>query len=355
MQRYPTQAPQDKPSPPVYRRPSRIRFLRKSGKTWVTLQIAGGVVLALLLGWLLVKGLQWGEFLRYFRHFPVDTFIAALAAFMAATLLRTWRWYILFTKERLSFFRLFLIQNAGIGLNNLSPIRVVSDPLQLALVTRRGGVSAATGLATLAMARIMDVFVTAALMGIGVILLPQFRGFTIQLFGAVAFAFASVIIFLLIARGMDFVPGVKRFPFVRTAIAAARSMGKSPLRLALSFLGTLGYWALIGLSGWITANALDIDVGVAAVVVLFLGSVFIVSAVPSPPGGAVTFEATVVYTLRLFGVTGEPALAFAIIMHIIMFAPSTVIALLVLPGEGIKMFGRRDPTIIEDRSGKEVV
>ena len=83
---------------------------------------------------------------------------------------------------------------------------------------------------------------------------------------------------------------------------------------------------------------MGIDVGVAVVVVLFMGSVFFVSAVPSLPGGAVTFEAAVVYTLSLFEVGNEQALAFALLMHLILFAPSTIIAFVALPREGIRVF-----------------
>ena len=42
------------------------------------------------------------------------------------------------------------------------------------------------------------------------------------------------------------------------------------------------------------------------------------------------------------------ALAFALLMHIIMFAPSTLIAVLVLPREGIKVFRRTEPISMED-------
>ena len=355
MQRYSTPTPQDEPAAQTSRGLSLYHSIRNSRKTWLTVQLVGGLVLAALLGWLLVRGLEWRELVRNIRDFPGDMFAVALGAFLLATVLRAWRWHVLITKERISFMRLFLIQNAGIGLNNLSPVRVVSEPLQLALITRRGGITAGMALATLAMEHMMDVFVTAALLGIGVLLLPELQGFSIQLVGAVVFSFVSLVIFLVIAKGMDFVPGMKRFPFVRSALAAMKNLGNSPLRLSASFLLSVGYWTMVGLSGWITANALGIHVGVAAVVVLFLGSIFIVSAVPSPPGGAITFEATVVYTLRLFGAEGESALVFAIVMHVIMFVPSTLIALIVLPREGIKMFGRRDPTVLEDKSGKEVV
>ena len=309
-------------------------------KVRVAAQVSVGLILTLLLGWLVLHGLDWREFATEIARFPASLFFLALAVFLVAIVLRAWRWYILIVHEKIGFVRLFLIQNAGIGLNNLSPIRVVSEPLQLALVTRRGGLSAATGLATLAMEHILDVFATAALLGLSVLFMPELQRYSIQLASAVVFAAASLVIFIVIARGMDTIPGTRRIPFLNRAVSAAKTLAGSPGRLLLSFLATLGHWLLLGLSGWIIAHGIGIDVDVAVVVVLFMGSIFFVAAVPSLPGGAVTFEAAVVYTLGLFDIPRGQALAFALIMHVIMFVPSTLIAALVLPGQGIKMFGR---------------
>ncbi|MEK7777556.1 MAG: lysylphosphatidylglycerol synthase transmembrane domain-containing protein [Chloroflexota bacterium] len=321
-------------------------------KTWATLQIAAGAGLSVLLGWLMVRGLHWADLADNIVAFPAPLFILALGVFLLGIGLRAWRWHILFVRERVSYTRLFLIQNAGIGLNSVSPLRIVGEPLQLALVSRREGISAATALATLAMEHIMDVFATAALLGLSVVLMPELRGFSIQLVAAVILGALSLLVFLFIAQGMNAMPGVRRIAFLRRAVLAVQSLRDSPLRLAISFLATLGHWGLIGLSGWIIARGLNIEVDIAAVVVLFMGSIFFVSAVPSLPGGAITFEAAVVYTLGLFGIRGEPALVFAIIMHVIMFAPSILIAGMVLPREGIKMFGRKDP--VEGRDSRLV-
>ena len=325
-----------------------------SWKLWVPVQVVGGAALSLLLGWLMVRGLDWTGLADEVRAFPAHLFFLALAAFLLGIWLRAWRWHVLFIGQRVTFLRLFVIQNAGIGLNSLSPIRVVSAPLQLALVTRSGGVSAATALATLAMQYIMDVFATAFLLGIGVVLMPELRGFSIQLVAAVILGIVSLLVFLLIARGMGALPGARRVAFVHRAVAAAKTLRDSPVRLLLSLLGTLGHWILLGLSGWIIARGLNIDVDVAVVVVLFMGTVSFVSVVPSLPGGALTFEAAVVYTLGLFGIPSEPAFAFAVLMHVIMFGPSILIAVFVLPREGIKMFGRKDPTVVEDTGGKRL-
>lgn len=317
-------------------------------------QLGLSITIGIILGWLLIRGLKWEELTNSISSFPPLLFVSALLAFLAAIVLRAWRWHVLFLHERISFFELFLIQNAGIGLNNVSPVRIVSEPLQLALVSRRKGVTASTALATLVMEHLMDVFATASLLGLGVILLPELQGYSIQMGAAILFAFLSLLVFIVIARGMNFIPGTQRIAFLHSALTATRALSESPLRLLVSFAATLVYWSLMGLSGWMIAQGLDINMGVSVVVVLFMGTIFFVSAVPSLPGGAITFEAAVVYTLSLFDVDGEPALVFAIIMHVIMFAPSTLIAAIFLPREGIRLFGRKSSAFPADQHDKYI-
>ena len=325
-----------------------MQWVRTQLRPWPLTRILIGVMLSILLGWLVARGINWPELGSLIYQFPAGQLLFALGVFLVGIVLRAWRFYVLFVSERVGFIRLFLIQNAGIGLNNVSPVRVLSEPVQLMLLTRRSGISGGIALATLATEHLMDITVTASLLILGVVLMPELRGFSIQLTGAVVLGIVSLLVFFVIVRGIEALPGTKRIPILGTALASVRTLRHSPIRLFLSFLGTLGHWTALGGSGWIIARGLDIDVGVAVVVVLFLGSVFFVSAVPSLPGGAITFEAAVVYSLSLFDVENEPALAFALLMHIIMFAPSTLIAALVLPREGIKVFRRTEPISIED-------
>ena len=325
-----------------------MQWVQRQLRPWLLLRILIGVMLAILLGWLVGRGINWPELGSLIYQFPAGQMLLALGVFLLGIVLRAWRFHVLFVAERIGFIRLFLIQNAGHGLNNVSPVRVLSQPVQLVLLTRGSGISSGIALATLTTEHLMDITVTASLLILGVVLMPELRGFSIQLTGAVVLGIVSLLIFFVIVRGVEALPGTKRIPILGSALASVRTLRHSPFRLFLSFLGTLGHWSAVGASGWIIARGLEIDVGVAVVVVLFLGSVFFVSAVPSLPGGAITFEAAVVYGLSLFDVETEPALAFALLMHIILFAPSTIIALFVLPREGIKVFRRNQHISVED-------
>ncbi len=326
---------------------------RRSRKYLLLAQILVGLGLSAVLIWLLFRGLDWESLIETLRAFPIYLFLLALGVFLVGIAARAMRWYILLPGEQLSFLRLFMIQNAGIGLNNLSPVRLVSEPVQLALVVRRGGVNTATALATLVVEHLMDVFAVAVILAISIIALPQLRGFSIQVGTVIILAFFTLVVLFAVAKGMDAVPGSSRLPFLRKALAAVKALGSSPLRLFLSFMSTLTHWGLLSLSGWIIAQGLGIDIPVAAMIVLIMGSVFFVSIVPSAPGGIGTFHGAVVFTMARLGILSEPALVFGFIMHIILFIPSTLVAIIVLPREGIRLFGKFQDMAMNGNKGRK--
>ena len=313
------------------------------------LQIVVGLGLSATLIWLMIRGLEWKELIQTLGSFPIHLFILALVVFLVGIAARAMRWYVLLRAERISFFRLLLIQNAGIGLNNLSPVRLVSEPVQLAMVIRGGGVNSATALATLVIEHLMDVFAVGSILAISMILIPELRGFSIQLAAVIILALITLLVLLAIAKGMDAVPGSNRIPFLKRALAAVKSAGNSPVNLVVSFLSTVTHWGLLSLSGWIIGYVLGIDIPVAAMVVLIMGGVFFVSIVPSAPGGIGTFHGAVVFTMGRLGIFGEPALIFAFIVHVILFVPSTLVAVFVLPREGIKLFGKLDNKVSDEK------
>ena len=87
---------------------------------------------------------------------------------------------------------------------------------------------------------------------------------------------------------------------------------------------------LVGFAGWFIARNLGIELNVLGITALLVASTFFVSAVPSLPGGVGVYEAAMTHTLRLLGADPAAAFTFAIIMHALIFVPSTGIALLML-------------------------
>ena len=117
---------------------------------------------------------------------------------------------------------------------------------------------------------------------------------------------------------------------------ALRDLGKSPRRLvsasALSFL----YWILVGLTAWLVALAVEVQISPIVATLVILGSIFFATSVPGAPSAIGTFEFAVVTVLGLLGEDNKgAAFGFAVITHAVFFLPSTIIAAVFLPREGL--------------------
>ena len=96
-----------------------------------------GAVASVGLAYVAVNSLAWRDVADTFRHFPVDYALLSIVPLVAAMVLRAFRWSVLLPKQSVRFSQVFITQNAGIGLNNMLPVRVGSEALQLTLITRR--------------------------------------------------------------------------------------------------------------------------------------------------------------------------------------------------------------------------
>ena len=188
------------------------------GKISLGLAISGG------LGWLTVRGLDWGRVRDSLEGVSVPLVLLALVVFMLASYLKAMRWKILFVTEKISTPRLFIIQNEGTGLNNLMPLRVASEAAQFAMLTIRDGVNPATALATLGMERVMDVIATTVILGVAFFLVPEMSNFTLYIWGAIGFTVLAVTLVRFLAWSSDAVGFVRRLSFIASFAIAVRDL-----------------------------------------------------------------------------------------------------------------------------------
>ncbi len=101
---------------------------------------------------------------------------------------------------------------------------------------------------------------------------------------------------------------------------------------------TIASWAALGVSFWILTLAFDLGLplvaGMLVVVAINLSLVL-----PSSPAALGVFEAATVVALRAFDVPQAEALSYALVLHLLNFAPFIVIGLVLL-GPGLR---RRAP------------
>ncbi|PKB73142.1 MAG: hypothetical protein BZY75_03410 [SAR202 cluster bacterium Io17-Chloro-G7] len=165
-----------------------------------------------LVGYLVVRDTDWGSLAGQLQDFPVRYAFASLFLFSMAMALRAYRWQVLQLGENVPLHRLLLVQNAGIGLNSLSPIRVISEAAQFILLTIRYRVKREMVAATLGVQRVLDFVIGALLLGFGLLFLPGLQVFAPYVLGAGVLAIISLLaVPLFIWLGTR--PGLARVSF----------------------------------------------------------------------------------------------------------------------------------------------
>jgi len=96
-------------------------------------------------------------------------------------------------------------------------------------------------LTTLVAEHLMDIIVTAILLILRIVFMPELRGFTIQLIVAAIFGLVSLLLFITRVRGIGSFQIVNRISMIGTAISSVRALRHFPFRLFLSSRGILGH------------------------------------------------------------------------------------------------------------------
>ena len=292
------------------------------------LRLVLGLAVGTAIGFAVVRDVEWGSLSTAFRDFPIGYALLSLAVFSLASALRAYRWQVLFIGDKVPLHRLLLVQNAGIGLNSISPIRIVSEATQFVLLTLRYRVRGEEVAATLGVQRVLDFVIAAILLGVGLMVLPSLKGFAPYVVGAAVLAVVSVLaVPVVIWFGSR--PGLTHLKLLASTSSSLKALIRARVRLTWSFLLTLGYWILLGLSAWVLAYGMGIDISLLVATLLVIGTLTFVALVPSLPASVGTFEFAVFYLLTTIGVGDGDALGFALVIHVILFMPPILIALLV--------------------------
>ena len=317
----------------------------KLGKRWLwdtQARLLIGIAIGVVLGWLSVRGTEWGLVADQFQHSPAGWALASLVIIVLASLLSAYRWQLLFVGEKVPLMRLFTVQNAGIGLNNLVPIRVASEGAQFALLTLRYRVKAGAALATLGMERILDLVVTAALLMAGLTLLPGKGDFLPYVVGAFVVAVASVLAVPLLIW-LSGRPFLNRIPLLVATAEFLLDMGKARFALACAFLVTLGHWLLVGMCAWVLAYGMGLGISAFVATLAVLGTICFATALPGMPAAVGTFEFAIVYVLKVFEVPQALAFSYGVVMHAVLFLPPIVVAIVVFSIIGLRPLKQGDP------------
>ena len=285
--------------------------------------------------YLTIRGVEWGEVGEQLAATSLPAVAAAVAIMLFSSFLRAYRWRLMWTSERVTTWRLFTVEMAALGLNNFAPVRLLDEPAVLTMLTLRDKHPAATVVATIVMTRVQDIMFTMAFAFTAIVSEPRiadFAGPAIYLSGILIVFFVLLLNLGRVARRITLlgkIPGI--LTYEQTISEAMRRKRE----LATTGSLTVIYSLLLGPCAWVLAQGMGIEISIFQATIVALGAIFFATSLPGLPGAVGTFELAVVEILALWDVPRELGIGFGLILHLVLWGPTTLFAIVVLPREGI--------------------
>lgn len=226
----------------------------------------------------------------------------------------------------------------GMAVNNVIPAKL--GELAKAFYLRRiGGFSLSKGVTMVFWERFFDL---NALLAMGLVVAAHFKvnlafvPLAVGVGGIWAALFAVRAFPNLVGRIIDLMPSARLSAFLAD-IKLQILHGVTPGFMVVLGLYTLLCWVLYAcvsflLFLWVAQLPVSVEQVAAVFVLSALGM-----AMPSSPGAFGVFEAAVVFSLGLFGIDKEQALAAGVVLHMLQYIPVTLIGVLILARSGLSI------------------
>lgn len=282
---------------------------------------------------------------------PILLALAFLAITLAAKALR---WKVLFYPRygRVQFVNVFPILIIGQMANTLFPLRL-GEVARAYLIGEREEVSKAFALGTIAVEKVIDMFMALLLL---VILLPWMplppwavaSGETMAMVFGFILAATLVLTYQkdrvsgTVGAILQALPFLTRWASLQRVSIALDSLDVLRHREKLLSLGLLSLvaWTSAVFTNYFTLLALDIRLPLVASAFLLL-VLQIGVAVPSAPGRIGVFQYLVILALSVFSVGGVPALGAGVLLYLIAYVPPVIGGLLFLWAQNISLVSLR--------------
>jgi glycosyltransferase 2 family protein len=309
---------------------------------------AGSLAISAIFLYLAIRGVDLYAFRRAVRQSDWVWLIAAPAVLAVAVAIRVVRWRYLFDPATRpgarAATRALLV---GELLNSVLPFRS-GDVGRVLVLHRDTRLSNAEVGSTVVAERLLDTVVLLLLLFVSTPFLPQvtwLAAATALLAGAAAVVVVAVLVLSVfgdrpLAWALRRGGRILGLPHERMAETAARlARGARAFRElragALAFALSLATWLLVAASFWLVMRAMHLQVGFGAAILVTVATTFAL-VIPAAPTSVGVFEAAVLVSLRPYGVGDARALACAVVLHVLSFAPFILAGLAALrlhPGE----------------------
>lgn len=279
-----------------------------------------------LLAWL-TTDLNYTEFVDFF-DLSIQSIALSLTCVVISGVISAYRWQFLFPDPgKPKFRRLFMVENTGIGLNSIAPIRILAEPVQFSYIAIKDKYDGASVIASLIIGRMIDLTVTLTTIGLGLLLSPTPTKLDDGFWTGIGILSVATLTVIAISLSLDRWKWIQKFPVLINYVNVWKKLFYRPKRLIIILLLTNIKWILLGISAWIISEQMNLEIHIIQLYVMILVINIVGSLLPGLPSGLGPFEFATTVVLGLYGISKEASFAFGLVTHGIFFAPPIIIAI----------------------------
>lgn len=310
--------------------------------------VLAGILISAVFLWFAFQGLNPAAVWEHIQNANLALLLLGAAWYFAAVSVIALRWqFLLRSVKFVPLRRLIPLVCIGYMGNNVYPLRS-GEIVRVWVLQRNHGVPMTRALVVTAAERIFDGLVMLTFLLIGVLALnidaPLLRD--VATFAAPIFFGALLIFFALAARPnvlrrvvawiSRLLPGRLHGIALKLSedVLAGLEGFRTPADLAGAIVCSYATWALEASVYWIVSFAFNLNIDYAAAL-LVVGAVNLAGLIPASPGQVGVFEFFAKSVLLLVGVAEAPATAYALVVHVVIWLPVTLLGFFFLARQGL--------------------
>jgi len=312
------------------------------------LLVAFGLLISVIFLYFAFRDLDPAAALDYITNVNLAWIIAGALTYFVAVSIISLRWqFLLRAIKPISLRDLIPLVSIGYMGNNVYPFRS-GEALRVFLLRRNHDVPIVKGATTVLIERVFDGLVMLTFIVVPLLFIDSTSEEVRQVatFAAPIFLIALIVFLVLAAqpdllrRLVTLITGIlpEKLGNLLAGIAEDIIAGLEGLRTVGNLMGTVissySTWAVEALVYWMVAFAFDLGTDYATML-LVVGTVNLAGLIPASPGQIGVFEFFVRSVLVGAGVGAEIALAYAIVVHLVIWLPVTLVGFAFLVRQGL--------------------
>jgi len=307
-----------------------------------------GILISAVFLFLAFQGLQPDQFLASLQGVDIGLLFVAAVLYFGAVILISLRWqYLLRSIQAVPLTSLVQLVSIGYMGNNVYPLRA-GEALRIFLTWRNHRVPVAKTATTVIIERVFDGLVMLSFLMLALLVVDIQSDEIHQVINLAAPVFlVAIIAFFVLASQPDLLRRIEKFVvrFLPPAIGqridnlaediihGLESL-RSPLYLAGAVITSFISWGIEAAVYWVVMFAFGLDLGYP-VALLVVGTVNLSGILPATSGQFGVYEFFVKLALVAIGVGEDIALAYAIVVHIVIWLPVTLVGFAFLIRQGL--------------------